>query len=539
MIISEWYWESQDTVLGAFSRVLSATPNKIFLDFSGDMYTYQEFDQMTNRLANSLLNIGIQPGETVASMLDNGIDAVASWFAINKIGAISVPLNTGLRGAFLQHQIIDSQAAIFICESEYLGRITEFSDGLDLVKLVLCRGEVKFDPKCKVTVAPFNEYRGENESPLSMISKPEDIACIIYTSGTTGLAKGSMQSHNFLCNIARQRLLINPASTEDITFTPMPLFHNNAIATGVVGTILSGGRIAIAPRFSVSAFWSEIERSGATINSMIGSMATLLANAPDNEFSIRCFGQIHTVRGVGFSDAIKAAWRTRFGAIHVGSNDYGMTEAHPITSLAANEFAAPDSSGKRNFEFDVRIVDEHDRELPVNTPGEIILRPLKPNIMFNGYWRRADATLNAFQNMWFHTGDIGKFDENGFFYFLDRKKDYLRRRGENISSYEMESAFKLHPEILEVAVHAVNLQTNEDEVKVTAVLKPGSTLTEIALCRWSIDKVPYYAVPRFIEFRKQLPKNTQDKVLKFQLRDEGYTPNTWDRTLSDIVVSKN
>jgi crotonobetaine/carnitine-CoA ligase len=166
------------------------------------------------------------------------------------------------------------------------------------------------------------------------------------------------------------------------------------------------------------------------------------------------------------------------------------------------------------------------------------VRPLKPNIMFQGYWRRPDDTQRLMRNMWLHTGDIGKFDEEGFFYFVDRKKDYLRRRGENISSFEMEAAFLNHPDIEDVAVHAVPSPVGEDDVKVTAVLKPGAQLSAEALCRWAIDQVPYYAVPRYIEFRDNLPRNPQGRVLKYQLRDEGRTEATWDRDTSDITLSK-
>jgi crotonobetaine/carnitine-CoA ligase len=186
----------------------------------------------------------------------------------------------------------------------------------------------------------------------------------------------------------------------------------------------------------------------------------------------------------------------------------------------------------------VRIFDEHDRELPPGVAGEIVVRPLRPHIMFEGYWRRPEDTLKIMRNMWLHTGDIGKFDEDGFFYFVDRKKDYLRRRGENISSFEMETAFSGHPDIAEVAVHAVPSPKGEDDVKVTAILRPGATLTAEELFQWSTNAVPYYALPRYIEFRTTLPKNPQGRVLKYELRDQGKTAGTWDLEESDIKVAK-
>jgi crotonobetaine/carnitine-CoA ligase len=183
-------------------------------------------------------------------------------------------------------------------------------------------------------------------------------------------------------------------------------------------------------------------------------------------------------------------------------------------------------------------VDDNDNEVPPGTPGEVLIRPRRPHIMFEGYWRRPEATLAIMRNMWLHSGDIGKLDENGFFYFVDRKKDYLRRRGENISSHEVETALKAHPAIADLAVHAVLAKDLEDEVKVTAMLKNGTVLTEEEFCRWSIDHLPYFAVPRYFEFRPDLPRSPTGKVLKYILRDEGCTPATWDRERAGIQIAK-
>jgi crotonobetaine/carnitine-CoA ligase len=535
---NDWHWGDRDTVPDAFARALVAGPERIFLDFSGDLYSYGEVNRLTTRLAHALDALGVRRGDTVLTMLDNTIDAMTAWFAINKILAISVPVNTALRGEFLRHQIDDSGAAIVVCEADYLPRLVAIAARLTSVRLILCRGLAGVVPSCPIAIAPLDDHRGLDETPIPLRPKPSDTSCIIYTSGTTGPSKGSMQSYNYFCNLAKARLAGNPATEDDITFSPMPLFHNNALMTGVAGTVLTKGCIVIAPRFSVSNFWPEIERSGATIVSIVGSMAMMIANAPDTEASRRCYGQVHTVRGVPFADPVKQKWRERFGAKRVGSNDYGMTEAAVLTWLDGLDYAAPNSSGKRYADFDLRVFDDEDRELPPNVPGEVVVRPNKPDIMFQGYWRRPEATSAVMRNQWFHTGDVGMFDDEGFFYFVDRKKDYLKRRGENISSYEMEVTFQDHPDIQEVAVHAVASPVGEDDVKVTAVLRPGATLSEEALCRWAIERVPYYAVPRYIEFRSELPKNPQSKVLKYQLRDEGKTASTWDFESSGITVAK-
>ena len=259
-------------------------------------------------------------------------------------------------------------------------------------------------------------------------------------------------------------------------------------------------------------------------------MATLIAEAPDTEVSKRCYGQVRKVGAAPFPPDMVQKWRDRFGVPAEGSGGYGMTEAATISSLGPGEKPGPPgSSGKVGRDFDVRIVDDNDNELPPGTAGEIVARPNRPNIMFQGYWNRPEATVQAWRNLWFHTGDIGRIDEEGWLYFVDRKKDYIRRRGENISTFEMEAVFCEHPAIQDVAVHAVLSALGEDEVKVTAVLKPGSRLTEEELCRWSIERLPRFAVPLYIEFRDDLPRSATGKVLKEQLRGEGATPTTWDR----------
>jgi crotonobetaine/carnitine-CoA ligase len=534
-----WSLGQRDTVIDALDRAVAAHPQRILLDIGGEQFSYLEIDRLSTRLAHTFSDLGVREGETVVTMLDNNADAVVSWLATNKLGAVSVPINTALRGEFLRHQIDDAGASLVVCEADYLERIRAVADGVSALKTVLARGRVDGAARQgQVSIAPLDEHRGADDTPLDKKPLPSDLASLIYTSGTTGPSKGCMLSYNFMCNLARLQLRAGPATPDDVTITPLPLFHMNALAVGVISNILVGARVAILPRFSVSNFWPEVARSGATIASILGGMGAMLAQAPDNEAMRRCFGQIHTVRGNPFTEETKQIWRTRFGARQVGGNGYGLTEACVVTSLPAGEYAAPGSSGKRIPDFDVRIVDELDRELPANVPGEIIVRPLRPDIMFQGYWRRPEETLRLLRNLWFHTGDIGKFDEAGFFYFVDRKKDYLRRRGENISSFEMEAAFAQHPDIAEVAVHAVPAVKGEDDVKVTAVLRAGASLSAEQLFRWSTDKVPYYALPRYIEFRTSLPKNPQGRVLKYELREQGKTPTTWDWEQTDIKVEK-
>lgn len=532
-----WTTGHRDTPVAALARAVATHPHKVLFDFSGETTTYAEFDALTNRMAHALRALGVKTGATVTSLFDNHLDAVVLWIALNKLGAVIVPLNTALKGEFLRHQVVDSGAEIVVCDAVYAPRLFEVADLLGNVKRVLVRGTLEVCPTVGFVIEHLDEHRGHDATPMAELPDPAALNALIYTSGTTGPSKGCMISGNQMCHVARLLLRAAPFGPDDVLWTPLPLYHMNAIATGVVSTLLVGATISIAPRFSVSGFWPAVEASGATVVSILGALGTLLAQAPDNDAMQRCFGRIHTVKGNPFPEEIKAIWRTRFGARQIGSNAYGLTEAL-ITSVPAGEPVPPGSSGRCAPEFDVRIFDDQDNPLPPGQAGEVVCRPLHPDIMFKGYWRRAEDTQKVMGNMWFHTGDIGKFDEAGFFYFVDRKKDYLRRRGENISSFEMESAILLHPDVEQVAVHAVRSNLGEDDLKVTAMLVAHAQLTEEALCRWLVDRVPYYAVPRYIEFRAGLPVNPQGRVLKYQLRDEGVTPATWDIEKSSIKVQR-
>jgi crotonobetaine/carnitine-CoA ligase len=286
----------------------------------------------------------------------------------------------------------------------------------------------------------------------------------------------------------------------------------------------------------VSRFWPEVQRTGATIVSMLGSLAILLANAADNDAS-----EGHPLRlcaAAPMPPDVDRTWRERFGC-KTFSGGYGLTEASLISMLPAGEENRPGAAGKLNRdEFDVRLVDDDDLDVPVGEVGEIVCRPTGPNLMFAGYWDRPVDTLAVFGNLWFHTGDLGRVDADDFLFFVDRKKDALRRRGENISSFEMEKTLYAHPAIRDVAVHAVASPMGEDDVKVTAVLQDGSDVTEEGLCRWVAERVPYFAIPRYVEFRADLPRNPVGRVLKYELREQGVTPDTWDREVAGVEFDR-
>lgn len=524
-----------DTVVDALARAVSRFGDKVMLDVQGDTITYAEVDQRSTRLANALAGLGVKKGATVVTLFDTSIDVVTTWFAINKLGAIWVPINNAYKQEFLRHQIADAGARLIICDPIYLERLLEIADRLEEVTLILCRGVGPFPP-CGIPIQSFNDYRGSDDTPVATVVEPADLACLIYTSGTTGPSKGCMISHNYLCMQGRQQRRCMPEAENEITWTCLPLFHSSA-QTAVMGALVVGHRVAVWPRFSVTTFWSDIEQSGACNAVLMASIFALIAHAPESEAEKRCFGQLRLIVGHPITPEIRKIWKERFGVAVASSWAFGQTEGSRVTLANADESPPETSAGRPAEEFDVQIFDPHDRPVPEGTVGEIVFRPRYPHVMFEGYWRRPEDTARVWRNLWMHTGDLGRM-ENGYLFFTDRQKDYLRCRGENVSSFELERTYIAHEHVQEVAVHAIGAQTGEDDIKVTIVLREGASPSEEEICLWSIDNLPHFAVPRYYEFRTELPKNPTGRVQKFKLRDEGVTRSTWDRDQAGIIVRR-
>ena len=535
-----WSQGAQTTTVDVLANALAKRgPSWEFVDYSGDKYTLGFLDAQSTSLAHGLRASGARAGECVISILDNCVEQLLLLFACAKIGAVHVPLNTAYKGEYLRHQVADSRAVVLVAEKEYVERLTAIEAGLPDARSLLVKGEMPAGTAATMLdVRLLADVLVPTEEPTGHVSRPGDLAMLVYTAGTTGPSKGCMISQNYLCNQARQLATCMHYNEDDVVWTPLPGFHMNQYSATVLSAMMLGAKCAIYPRFSVSRFWDELERVGATVTHILSSMVRFIAEAPDTPASLRYKGRLRVAGGAPFPPELQQIWRERFAPRHVSAPvGYGLTECAIVTSTDMNAERPATSSGTHNDDFEVMIVDDNDAEVPAGTPGEILVRPKKPHVMFEGYWNRPVETMKVLKNLWFHSGDIGKFDKDGWFYFLDRKKDYLRRRGENISSMEVEGVLSLHPSVAEVAVHAV-LADLEDDVKATIVLAEGAAITEEELCRWSVENLPYFAVPRFIEFRAALPKNPVGRVLKYELRDQGVTAATWDRDKSTVALVK-
>lgn len=529
------------TVPGLLSGAVAAVPDDDFLDFEGQMFSFREVDRRSSHFAHALVELGLTPKATVASLLETSIDAIVTWLATNHAGAVWVPLNTAYRGEFLRHQLADSDAEFVVCEAEYLEHVLQVAAELPKLRVILCSGETAIDTaRTPVPVLSLADHRGARALPQREIN-PGDLSILIYTSGTTGPSKGCMVSQNYMCSQGLQCNDAVPPEPGEVMYTCLPLFHVSALSQ-IIAALAVKTRIAISPRFSVSRFWHEIERSGARNALLMGSIFPLLAHAEETPEMIRCRGQLRVVTGVPVAPEIRKIWETRFGVEHINSFGYGLTEGARLAlhRYRGRDHLPPlDSCGElASDRFEVVVLDDADRVLPEGSVGEIAFRPRLPHVMFEGYWKNPADTLKITSNMWMHSGDLGRI-ESGVLFFVDRKKDYLRNRGENISSFEIERAFRQHPDIVEVAVHEIGVGVAEDRMKITAILTDGSELTEEQLCLWALDHVPYFAVPRYIEFRNDLPRTPTSKVRKVQLREEGFTAATWDREAAGISVRRS
>lgn len=537
-----WRTGSQSTIPELLLRRLESDPNSQYLDVCGDTVTAADVYDIASRLAGAFVSMGVTKGDRVATLIENSIEAVYAWWGIILAGGIAVPINTAYKGEYLRHQLADSGSRVVVVASEFFDRLEVVAPSVDSLQHVVVIGD-SLAPISGTSTSRWSELLTAEANAPSITTKPSDLGTFIYTGGTTGLSKGCMLSHNYHEALTRQIGICWERTAEDVVWTPLPLFHFNAITTAVMGPLVFGGRSAIYRRFSVSNFWPEMNRVGATITSTLGTMAYLLAHdvdrpemprsgAPEANTSLRLLGA--APMPVEVDDIMK----NRFG-LKTFSAAYGVTEASLISWQPPGGYNKPNAAGVINDEyFDVRIFDDDDNELPRGSRGEIVIRPKSPEVMFAGYWGRPEVTVETSRNWWYHTGDVGIIDEENFLFFVDRKADYLRRRGENIASFEVESIIMGHGQIADVAVHAVPSPMTEDDLKITATLVDGATVTEEELFLWCVEQLPYFALPRYIEFRNELPRSPVGRVLKRELRDEGATPTSWDLEASDVKFEK-
>ncbi len=495
----------------------------------GESLTYAEADRDASRVANLLAAEGVARGECVAVLLPNGLACCRAWLGISRLGAVHVAVNTEYKGAFLRHVLENCQARVLICAAEYLEHVAAIEDELPGLELVLVAGEDPAPSLGRLRQRPFADYAAQPDRDPGIAVEYRDTACIMYTSGTTGPSKGVLMPHAHVYLFGLGTIDNTGLGADDVFYIVLPLFHANGLFMQLYATLIAGASAVIKRRFSASEWLGNVRRHGATVTNMLGVVsAFVLAQPPTPE------DRDHRLRAIGAAPnppELDAALRERFGVDDV-IGLYGMTEVNIPLYTRPGE-PRPGSCG-RNWEryFETRIVDpESDRELPRGEVGEIVVRPRQPFGFMSGYHRMPEKTVEAWRNFWFHTGDAARMDEEGYVYFVDRIKDCIRRRGENISSYEVEAVIAGHEAVADVAAVAVpaDIPGGEDEVKVVVVLKEGRTLAPAELVEFCEARMPRFAVPRFVEFAAALPKTPTNKVRKHLLREAARGERTWDR----------
>jgi len=486
---------------------------------TGERVTYGAFQESVLRWAGALERLGINAGDRVATVLRPSTDAYATWIAVSWLRAIEVPVNTALTGPLLTHVLGDSGARIAIASADLLPAVAGIAVELPDLEAIVVIGEPTESVASPVRILPAADVFGAPPDASMPGPEPYDICCLCYTSGTTGPAKG------VLVPWAEQWEFTDGTSAgiDDTTvyYSIYPMFHvsgKHALYTAA----LSGRHLVFREQFSVQRFWPDVREHGCTAVGLIGPMARMLFIQPPQDDDGDNLVQWSAV-GPMFPEI--AEFGRRFNVRVVSG--YGMTEiGAPLMTFDVTDWQ---SCGRARDGYDLRIVDEHDAELPHGQVGELIVRSDQPWRLNAGYWGRPELTAHAWRNGWFHTGDAFRRNEAGDFYFVDRLKDSMRRRGENISSFEVEMLVNTADSVAESAAVPVPSELGEDDIKIVVVPKQGVVIDPEVLLKELDERMPRYMRPRCVEVVDALPKTPTSRVRKVELRTGARNVRTWDR----------
>jgi len=512
-------------------------PNHVVFQFRDDPITLEELNARINQAANGFLELGIKHGDKVAIMMPNSPEFLYVWFGLNKIGACEVPVNVALKGQGLAYQMVQSDCVALVADLQYLDRLEVIAGELDAIRHIVYTDSTGSD-----TAQPtwdgfehiaYAEFSDRSEDSPGVAVHYSDLASILYTSGTTGVSKGVMFSHHYWYDIWAESVKYSRYTDDDVLYTGLPFFHGNAQGITVGPAILADAKAVIVDRFSASRLWDDCRRWECTEANYIGGIIPILLKQDQHEND----GD-NPVRLMVGAAAPQDEWhefQKRFNTKIL--EVYGMTECY-CCLVSPYDDPRAGACGQTITGWDVRIVDDDDNECAPNSLGEFVARSNKMFVGTTGYYNKPEATIELFKNGWIHTGDLGRMDEDGHFFFVDRKKQAIRRRGENISSFEVESIISAHEDVLESCVVGVPADVGEEDVKAVVVLKEGKTTTEEELIRWCEPRMAYFAIPRYIAIRDSMPKTPSERVEKFKLKNEGITADCWDREAEGIVLER-
>ena len=503
-------------------------PDRCFVTSHDGDLSFGELRDTARRFAGALQDLGVGPGDRVASMLPVSLEYLTTWFGISWAGAVDVPINNEYKGEFLRHLLVDSGASVLVIQDRWLSRLSDVN--LPDLQHVVVVGDAE-----NPTAAVGHEFgsMADHEPVPRVARKEDDLLYIIYTSGTTGVSKGVVHVNRSALWNAYAWLDVLSLTNEDVAYSMFPLFHVTARSAVITSTLWAGGRVVLRDGFSVREFWPDVQQSGATFFAYMGAVIHLLHAQEQHEDDANHAARI--AFGAAAPPELVDEFEKRFGVKLI--EVYGSTELG-VATAPQGDMSKPGTMGFPCSHLVIEVHDENDRPTPPDVEGEIVARPAVPFAMFQGYWGRPEFTLEAWRNLWFHTGDGGRMDADGFLPFTDRQKDSIRRRGENISSFEVERAVQGHPKVLECGAYAVPSELTEDEVMVAVVPHPGQDIDPSDLLRYCVEVIPRFAVPRYLRFVDELPKTPSQRIQKYKLRDEGITSDTFDRRTLGIEVPR-
>ena len=513
---------------GVMLQRRDAHPNETFLKWKDEEISWQDFLDNIYAMAAGFWNARIRTGDRVAIMMGNCPEFLYTYFGMNFLGVGAVPINVAQRGEALAYILNDSGASTIVIDEDLLEHFLVIRARVPNVRLIVVRGSPPAMIGDVATVAEWLQARGGRPPIDPHARTPADN--ILYTSGTTGPPKGVVNRGINPTNIVK---LWEPTGVQpgETVYTCLPLFHGNALGVTVLGAVVLDYKVALGERFSASRFWDECRKYNAVEFNTLGAMIPILLKQPE-----RPDDADNPVRVVLSAACPAYAWRPFEERFKLRIIEwFGMVDA---PGFLLNRTGKVGSMGRPLPGFEFRVVDDEDRDLPPGKVGELVFRSSDgPGAAF--YYGKEEATAEAWRNGWFHSGDLAWIDEEGDFYYAGRKKASMRRRGENISAWEIESVVNQYPKVLESAAHAVPSELGEDEIKLVVVLKPGETATPAEILDFCQGKMAYYAIPRYVEFRDSLPKTGTHRIEYAVLKAEGITAKTWDREAAGYVVARD